>query len=132
MLSSVRLHRESRPSDSDGAAAVGPPQAKRRWFSGLKVIFGSEPPKPPERPVADQNANALLAFPSETALRTEPVPTSAAPIATVLPPSSPLPSASAGVTVAAANPASRTGLPFVILGLAGCPPIAGPGFAVPP
>src|ERR1700730_17254122 len=115
MLSSVRLHRESRPSDSDGAATVGPPQAKRRWFSGLKVIFGSKPPKPPERPVADPNANALLAFPSETALRTAPLPSSAPPIATVLPATSPLPGASTGVTVVAATPASRKGLPFVIV-----------------
>jgi PEGA domain-containing protein len=134
MLSSVRAHRESRPSDSDGAPAVGPESAKRRWFSGLKVIFGSKPPEGPvvdQNTVTDQNTNALLAFPSETALRTAPVPSSAAPIATVLPASSPVPSASAGVTVVTAKPASRKGLAFVIVGLAACLAIAGVGlFAV--
>jgi len=70
MPSSVRVHREPSASGPEAPVAARTEQATRGWFSGLTGMFGSKAPQPAG---GEPNANALLAFPSETA----PLPASA-------------------------------------------------------
>jgi len=118
MPSSVRAHRESQSSSPETPVVAGPVQGKRRWFSGLAGMFGS---KPPQRASVDPNANALLAFPSETSPRTTPLtaagPVAAAPLASA-PASSPLPSAppvAADAATARRSSRSRLGLVLFVV-----------------
>jgi hypothetical protein len=71
MQSSLRARRESQAPGQETAAAGGPAKGKRRWLGSLTDLFGSRPSPPP---VADSGGNALLAFRSEAAPRTEPIP----------------------------------------------------------
>jgi len=111
MPSSVRAHRESQSSSPETPAVAGSVQGKRRWFGGLAGMFGS---KPPQRAQADPDANALLAFPSETTPRTPALsPAAAAP--------SHSPAASAPSEVADIRPArrsSKSGIGLIIAGVA--------------
>jgi hypothetical protein len=71
MQSSPRARRESQASGRETPGVAGQGPGKRPWFSGLFGLFGS---KPAGQSAADANANALLAFPSEVALRPDPAP----------------------------------------------------------
>jgi len=71
MQTSLRARRESQASAPETTAVAGRESGKRRWFAGLTGLFGSWAAGPR---AADPNVNALLAFPSEAAPRTEPVP----------------------------------------------------------
>ena len=71
MQSSLRARRESAGSGPEADVVPGRGSANRPWFAGLFGLFGSKPSGPR---VADPNVNALLAFPSETAPRPEPIP----------------------------------------------------------
>jgi CRISPR/Cas system-associated exonuclease Cas4 (RecB family) len=72
MQSSLRARRESQASGPETAVVSGQGPGKPRWLSGLIELFGS---RPSGRRAAGPGVNALLAFPSEEAPRTEPVPT---------------------------------------------------------
>jgi hypothetical protein len=71
MPSSLRARRESAGADPETAVSSGPASANRPWFGGLFSLFGSKPSGPS---FADPGVNALLAFPSEAAPRSEPIP----------------------------------------------------------
>jgi hypothetical protein len=69
MPSPARERRESPSADPEPAIVPAPEQPKKGWFRGVTAIFGA---KPPARPAAESNTNALLAFPSESSPRIEP------------------------------------------------------------
>src|SRR6267142_1964263 len=72
MPSSLRARRESAASGPNTAVLAGAGgSGKGPLFGRLFGLFRS---KPSVQTVADPNANALLAFPSEAALRSEPAP----------------------------------------------------------
>jgi hypothetical protein len=72
MQSSLRARREPPASGPETTVVAGRASGKRGWFPGLFRLFGS---KPSAQNVPVPEANPLLAFPSETGSRPEPVPT---------------------------------------------------------
>src|SRR6266536_3528986 len=71
MQSSRRAARDSRREGQETAELGGQSPVKRGWFQGLARLFGW---KPSPQKAGETNANALLAFPSETVSRPEPAP----------------------------------------------------------
>jgi len=80
MQSSLRARRESPASGPDTAVTAGQASGKRGWFPGLFRLFGA---KAAVQSIPETEVNPLLAFPSETLPRPEPVPMAPVAVAVV-------------------------------------------------
>ena len=80
MQSSLRARREPPASGPDTAVTAGQASGKRGWFPGLFRLFGA---KAAVQSIPETEVNPLLAFPSETLPRPEPVPMAPVAVAVV-------------------------------------------------